>query len=504
MAAEEEPKQRRVSQACDACKRRKVRCNGQQRCQQCNHLDLKCIYSTGKKRAHARRITAERGAVIAEYRKNTSSHYSQSSPTPLSPAPSQAVPSPTSLSLPPISPHPHPQYFLDLIPDYLAFVYPVNPVITEAEIRNCVQQINSSREAASFLYAFAAVTINLTRSDLLQLAPDMQDQITGLVNRCLEFRDPMGVESQPTLLKVMNNIFIEISMMGLSKPRLGFFYLRQAISLLHMLRVENATEMALLDPVERARRQRAYWECFIHERFTALSENMPICLPPLPNLPEHDPSLLPKIEQGWILIIRTFTLIDTEFVELWNGDRSRVTSEFIEQKHRELQDDQWQMEVSMLSPMQQADLIITRQWLRTLVWQLAMSNILLSSEASSEPLALTFPLRLSSQLRQFLTQMSRESVAIHGTGILSKLFEITDTFANVVIYLPQASTEDTLQRVDDILFLKRFIFSFPRIHSVHKRILMQKFEKMKEVYPNLEEIEHLVNSPLSMSSGKVG
>ena len=499
MATEEEPKQRRVSQACDACKRRKVRCNGQQRCQQCNHLDLKCVYSSSK-RTHARRNTVERGAVIAEYRKTTSSQYSRLSPTPLSPAPSNVASSPSSLSLPPISPHPPPQYFLDLIQDYLAFVYPVNPVITESEIHTCVQQINSNREAASFLYAFAAVTINLTRSDLIQFVPDIQNQISGLVNRCLEFGDPMGVESQPTLLKVMTNIFIEICLMGLSKPRLGFYYLRQAISLLHMLRVENATETALLAPTERARRQRAYWECFIHERFTALSGNMPICLPPLPTLPEHDPSLSPEIEQGWFLIIQTFMLIDAEFVELWNGDRSRVTSEFIERKHRELQDDQWQMEVSTLYPMQQADLIITRQWLRTLVWQLAMSNILLSSESSSEPLTLTFPLRLSNQLRLFLGRMSHESVGIHGTGILSKLFEITDTIADVVIHLPQASTDDTLQRVDDILFLKRFIFSFPRIQSVHKRILMQKFEKMKEVYPDLEEIENLVNSPLSLSS----
>jgi hypothetical protein len=267
-----------------------------------------------------------------------------------------------------------------------------------------------------------------------------------------------------------------------------------------MLRIENTAEMALLDPGERARRQRAYWECFIHKRFTALSESMPICLEPLDTLPEHDPTLAPEVEQGWNLIIQTFKLIDREFIQLWLGDRSLVTSEFIERKHQELDVDQWQTEVSMLSAMQQADLIITRQWLRTLVWQLAMSNILLSSESKTESLALTFPLRLSSQLRQFLTRKSHESVGIHGSGILSKLFEITDTIADVVIHLPQASTEDTLHRVDDILFLKRFIFSFPRIESVHKRILMQKFEKMKEVYPDLEEIEHLVSSPLSLTS----
>jgi len=499
MTPEEEGKQRRVSQACDACKRRKVRCNGQQRCQQCNHLDLKCVYSAGKRTA-ARRNTAERGAVIAEYRKNTTTSYSHISPAPLSPTAANSVPSPTSFPLPPISPHPHPQFFLDLIPDYLALVYPVNPVITEAEIRTCIQQMNNNMEAASFLYAFAAVTINLTRSDMVQYAPVVKDQIASLLNRCFECRDPMGLESQATLLKIMADVFVQICLMGLQKMRLGFFYLRQAISMLHMLRIENAVEMASLSPGERARNQRAYWECFIHERFTALTENTPVCLEPLESLPDHDPTLSPEIEQGWNLIIKTFMIIDREFIQLWNGDRSQVTSEFVERKHEELDDNQWQMEVNMLSAMQQADLIITRQWLRTLVWQLAMSNILLSSESKTESLTLTFPLRLSSQLRQFLTRMSLESVGIHGTGILSKLFEITDTIADVVIHLPQASTEDTLQRVDDILFLKRYIFSFTRIQNVQKRILIQKFEKMKEVYPDLEEIEHLVSSPLSLTS----
>lgn len=86
----------------------------------------------------------------------------------------------------------------------------MNPVITEAEIRKCAQQMNSSREAASFLYAFAAVTINLTRTDIIQFAPDVKTQIANLLNRSFEFRDAMDLESQPTLLKIMGNVFIEV------------------------------------------------------------------------------------------------------------------------------------------------------------------------------------------------------------------------------------------------------------------------------------------------------
>ncbi|KAK9242450.1 hypothetical protein V1506DRAFT_547509 [Lipomyces tetrasporus] len=34
----------RSAQACDPCRRRKVRCNGQPNCQQCTHVGLVCTY----------------------------------------------------------------------------------------------------------------------------------------------------------------------------------------------------------------------------------------------------------------------------------------------------------------------------------------------------------------------------------------------------------------------------------------------------------------------------
>jgi hypothetical protein len=111
---------------------------------------------------------------------------------------------------------------------------------------------------------------------------------------------------------------------------------------------------------------------------------------------------------------------------------------------------------------------------------MAISNIQLPAENQSESLSLSLPLRLSSELRQFLAHMSHEDVGIHGSGILNKLFEITNTIADVVIHLPQASTSDTLQRVDDILALKRFLFSFDRIERIHKTIMMEKMERMKQ------------------------
>ncbi|KAJ4307699.1 hypothetical protein N0V94_009646, partial [Neodidymelliopsis sp. IMI 364377] len=61
--------QKRVSKACDACKRRKVKCNGHDRCQQCSHLGLRCVYSaTGKLRSQGKR-----GHIISEFRNQMNS-----------------------------------------------------------------------------------------------------------------------------------------------------------------------------------------------------------------------------------------------------------------------------------------------------------------------------------------------------------------------------------------------------------------------------------------------
>jgi hypothetical protein len=67
-----------------------------------------------------------------------------------------------------------------------------------------------------------------------------------------------------------------------------------------------------------------------------------------------------------------------------------------------------------------------------------------------------------------------------------------------VIHLSDASRDETLARVDAILFLKDFIFGFQRIEAQQKRILMDKFERMRERYPEMEEIRALIGPPTSV------
>ncbi|OQE09925.1 hypothetical protein PENVUL_c005G04610 [Penicillium vulpinum] len=335
--------QSRVPKACDPCNRRKVRCNGQQRCQQCEHLDLLCTY-TENRSLRSRKHALRRGAVISKY-KSANSRTASLTPllSPLAPT--------ASLQLP-IS------YFESLIPAYMSYVYPFSPIITDTEVRLSISRMHE-REHAAFIYAFTAVTLDLTRSSQLGTklgTPPTSTQITDLMRQSVETQQPLVIGFRPSILRAMTSVFIQMCAMSLGQYDLGFFYLREAISMIQMLRISDKTINSGLTTAERARRQRLYWQCFIHERFMSIVNFTPATLPPHTQYPEEDAFLAPEIQQGWMQVIKTFCMLDASFISLWIGDRTQVTASWVERKHRELDDALWEVEVSALSELQQADL----------------------------------------------------------------------------------------------------------------------------------------------------
>ncbi|KAL4779866.1 hypothetical protein BJX76DRAFT_339496 [Aspergillus varians] len=491
----EQPPPRRYQgiKACDPCRRRKVRCNGQHRCQQCEHLDLCCTY-TDNKSARSRKNALRRGTLISEYK---SGYRAPSIKNGAIEEPLQQISTlvvgpaaPPDLSVPLST-----AYLHDLIPKYMAYVYQFNPVMTSDEIRESISKMDSDRDHAAFVYAFTGVTIDLTQSNIA--ASHVSEQIDELVRRAIELRTPLLPGTRPSILRAVTSVYIQMCCMSLGLYDFGFFYLREAITMLHLLHINDKSYMATLDLPERSRRQRLYWLCFIHERFMSVVHFSPATLSQYTEFPEDDPALGPCITHGWTQVIKTFMLLEPTFISLWIGDRGQVTVAWVEQKHRELDDELWDLEVSLLTDIQQADLVITRQWMRTLLWQMAMSNCLLSSHASCPSLSLEMPLRLSNQLRQFLTKISQNTIQVHGSSILSKLLEILNTIADLVIHGPQVALEETISRIDDIVFMKNVICSFRNLQQISKEILLEKMHLIKKRFPHVEVAAELVSDGLS-------
>ncbi|KAI8935811.1 hypothetical protein NX059_007328 [Plenodomus lindquistii] len=508
----DQPVQKRVSKACDACKRRKVKCNGQECCQQCAHLGLRCIYSpSGKHRSQGKR-----GHIISEFRKQT--YQAAAISPPILPANAGQVGfqvpygsiSPTierhnSDATSPISPFPsqyNKSFFLDLIPDYMEGVYPVQPVISENELRQYIHVMDTDQDVRSFIYAFGACTLNLTRygdqrtEEIVQMIEDLMDYSIDSMRRAHR-------HFQFSVMRAMQSIFIHNCLMSLQGSDAAFFYMRDAISIIQLLRIDNAEDAAQLSAPERSRRQRLYWQAYIHERFLAILDYRRAILPPLYTLPEDDPTIPLQVHEGFNQIIKLFRMLDTDFLSSWlDSQGGTVTSTWVEAKSRELEGDPEAdaRDLAGLSMMQRADLTITREWLRTLVWRLAMGQTLLSSKSSKECLSLLFPIRLSQTLRQQLRSMSRQDIEVHGSSITQKLFEITDTIADVLIHVPAATLDETALRIDDFLFILDFVLLLPQLDLTRRGILMGKLERLHTMFPGAVSNASSPNLPLDLQS----
>ncbi|KAK3725122.1 hypothetical protein LTR37_000633 [Vermiconidia calcicola] len=260
--------------------------------------------------------------------------------------------------------------------------------------------------------------------------------------------------------------------MALLDSRSAFLYLRHAISLAETLRLgDNTLPQDSVLP-ETLRQQRLYWL-------------LNAVLKALPSMPEHDTAVSLGVQVGFLRVVKLFTLVDDDFTENWLSSRQdgRVTPAWVITKCEAFYRDEADAdaESQMLTPEQQADLTITRHWLLTLVWRMAMMNALLDDIAPEACLSLLFPVRILDRLRQAVTKSSYEAIVIHGAGIVQKLFEITDTMADVVLYVPLGSLDDSAARVDSLLFFIRLVFTLPHLDGTRKDILGAKLERLHSV-----------------------
>ncbi|KAF4508879.1 hypothetical protein G6O67_005208 [Ophiocordyceps sinensis] len=513
----------KITRACDACRVRKVRFN------------LGCAFAP----APAKRKPAVRGRLVAQLR----SKGSGKSQFALAPVPSTAAV--TSIAgivdaTHSAGPQPEPgppigcsgysqEFFLALLPQFEQLVYPVNPVLTPDEIRDAIATMHSDFEDAALVHAFGAVTINLTQTSWT-LHGDIAAQMTSLTHYSLwahrkaemgRETDANGLQSELpiTVKSIMTCIFNEISLMAFKRFDRSFAALREAISMIQMLNVHRyADGDGLLGPDEVSRRQRMYWEAYIHERFLCIVSGYPCIMTPLrTGLPVTDNSVPPSVALGFNRLIRLFSIMDVPLLAHWTAQHdpaelaAAMTAGWIESKQAELDQDEAHAagaagEITSggqgaLSELQHVDLFVTRLWLRTLVWQLALSHGLLRNappRESHEGLSLHFPaLRLSAQLRSLVSRLgSISSVVTHGSGLLQKLFEITSTIADVLA-LPRANQapDEARAHIEDLFFLVRFLFSFERTQKHQRDYMREKLQVLQHVYGAIDFRELASASP---------
>jgi hypothetical protein len=426
--------------------------------------------------------------------------------------------SPAFANSPPAPTPPHTADFLrSLLPAFERAVYPFSPAVSPAEMAASIDAMDDSLEDAALAFAFGAATTFLT-----QTAPTMRDdtasRISDLLRCSLEAHkrvdlrlDPRGRldEDWPVSAKrIMTCVYLEISMMPFKLFDRSFHFIREAITMLQTVQAHQRQAADDDKPPPRAETlafQRLYWEAYIHERFLTIASGFPSVLPPLASgVPFPDPSVDPAVEAGFNRLIQLFLILDDTFLSQWDGRgpaaaAAAITMDWIEGKQVQLDQDEINAAEAEhelrrqghggLSELQHADLFITRLWMRTLLWQLALANGLLRSDPSRavhEGLGLRFPaLRLSTQLRSLVSRLdSIASISTQGSGIMQKLFEITSTIADVLA-VSAVHRSDVDTHIEDFVFVARFLMHFERVRNRQKAYLLEKIDVLRASHPTV-------------------
>jgi hypothetical protein len=145
----------------------------------------------------------------------------------------------------------------------------------------------------------------------------------------------------------------------------------------------------------------------------------------LPTVSPDDPDA--PVLSGFLDLVSLFQNFDDNFVSLWNKSNQTPTLPFADQSSvssSQLQTLQSILagsipEVSKRSEIQQADLLISRQWLKTMVWQLCVTKGLLSSSSRDESMSFHYPVTIARDVVLVSKTLSKEAFEPHGVGIVS-------------------------------------------------------------------------------------
>lgn len=273
-----------VSKACDACRRRKVRCTWGQPCEACKQANLQCTFLSVRQKKGRKGDTAN---VISELRNSQPEPVRYIAPASPEPGHSLLYTSP-SLSL---DVHTSPQGLdsrltrtgflrsagllpskvIDLCTElFFSQMRSTVPILTQEFIKQAASSADgggeSGEEAYCLLCSFCGFVIlqtgGITTTQLaqanIQYAPLPYGQL--LLREALSARSHTDMLVTPTLSTVVLTFFIYGCHSALGKHRLAWFFLREATTLYTSATLDSNDQMA-----DEAL-NRLYWLLLISER----------------------------------------------------------------------------------------------------------------------------------------------------------------------------------------------------------------------------------------------
>lgn len=330
---------------------------------------------------------------------------------------------------------------------FFRHVYPTMPILHRGRLLETVtREIDESVEVYCLVMSLCAFMIiqpgmpALGRSlavplDSDDLLPDRIMTATMLLEEILRLRKATEYVEHPTINAIQTSFFLFACYFGLEKHHRAWYHLREATTLAQLIGMQDDRTYLAGPLIDNIMKRRLYWLLFVTERAYALQRHHPLTLHATIALPTREEvSEESLVIGGFLHMINLFRPFDDTFVGLWNQARSDCSTAWLAQLQQRLS--------NAVPPRlsctetQAADIVTTQQWLRTMIWQLSITNGYLSSSSPNASMTFRYPIEIARDMMISVRELPLQALEVHGIGLIEKLFDVACTVADVIACVP--------------------------------------------------------------------
>ncbi|TQV91557.1 C6 zinc finger protein [Cordyceps javanica] len=425
-----------VKRACDACHRRKVKCDGINPCRNCSSAQLSCTYNAIPQKKGPK---GSRAKVISELRETQ--RLTSLSAKVQNRMNGIACPQPANL----LAPTPG-MVTSDLVKDCAAFffdnMYPQAPILDRRQLDQQILYMEQNRDAYCLVTAMCAFVMLQPGMSMPPGDPYNLDMVPGaniissqlLLDEAHRVRKGYDHLDSVTLNVLATNFFFFACYYAHEMHDKAWFYLREATTLMAMTAMDADDHYLHFDAPESARRRRLYWLLYAHERAYALTRARPLTLKPtltLPTLADDPTDPLAHHLHPFILLANLYRPLDDALVAVWTKTAAHLSPQYLAGLQKQQND--LHQSYACQDP-NFADLRTNQQWLKNTVWQLTSGGSTgtpggTGSSAKDNNNNNNNTFYNGDLARNLLLSLAsgfpNQGVDVVGTGLIEKLLEIT-------------------------------------------------------------------------------
>ncbi|PHH75854.1 hypothetical protein CDD80_2019 [Ophiocordyceps camponoti-rufipedis] len=412
-----------VKRACDACHRRKVKCDGINPCRNCSSAQLSCTYNAIPQKKGPK---GSRAKVISELRETQRQ-------TSLSAKVQNRI---NGIACPPTNPSLGPTPGLvtsELVKECALFffdnLYPQVPVLDRHQLDQQLLYMEQNRDAYCLMTSLCAYIMLQPGMSMPPGDPYSLDILPGaniissqlLLEETLRVRKGYEYLDAVTFNALVTNFFLFGCYHGQEMHDKAWYYLREATTMIHMAGMDKEDYYLQFDAAESARRRRLFWLFFLLERAYALQRQRPLTLQATINPPTiaDDPSDAQAHQLGsFLLLVNLYRPFDNAFTAAWSQTKGRLSSQFLNTLQKQLND---VVQSYACQDVNFHDIHHNQRWLKAMVWQLT-SGV---DGAGDDSMSFQYPSHMSRELLASMASQLPVQDEILGPVLVERLLEMT-------------------------------------------------------------------------------